>query len=163
MTDQPTTDRAEGLPKLDGVQLTHMKEPNPRVSGSARVSDLARIYGLAWVSHSAQVFGSARVYGLAEVFGSATLDGRARCKGDDIITGHSFGYTYTGFLEAPEDDSPESDWYPVLRYGCERHPLKDWTPKLQAQLCAKHDESAAEELRKTVRTVCAYFDVEVSE
>lgn len=48
---------------------------------------------------------------------------------------------------------------PILRFGCEVHPLRSWTPALQRRLCARHNRKAAARVAQAVRTAKAFFNV----
>ena len=141
------------------------------VADSAQVSDEARVYDLAQVYGEAQVYGTARVGGRAQVYGTALVggeaqvggraqvDGRGRVKGGDLLHGEDI-YPWTLFREAPEDNSPEAEWFWVLRFACERMPLDEWTQETVDALCVKHrDLEIQPHLERVVRTARAFVGV----
>jgi hypothetical protein len=109
------------------------------------------------VRGSAIVEGSALVRGSAIVEGSALLDGHARVEGADFINFIHGAYKVTAFLEL-QNPSRGHDGVlsPVLRYGCVRARLSEWTKDFTQQQAYKHRARFADGLT-VVKTVRAFF------
>lgn len=45
----------------------------------------------------------------------------------------------------------------VLRFGCETHLLRAWTPAFQRQMCKRNDPKAARDLSRAVRAAREFF------
>ncbi len=123
------------------------------VDGWARVTGSARVDGSAVVDGWARVTGSARVGGWARVTGSARVDGLALvCSAADVLTGTG-DFSWTAFLEI----RPDGRLRVVFQYGCERHPLRSWTPARRAEMSERHGASPDADRDRALATVRAYF------
>ncbi len=117
------------------------------VRGCAFIGDQARVYGCAMIFDRVRVLERARVCGYAtmldaaEISGAAVMrggsaageskfNGDALIRGREIAWGRALDFSWTTWLD--------SKGARVLRFGCETHPLSNWTRKLRWQLSKRH-------------------------
>ena len=115
------------------------------------VGSWARVGSWAYVGERANVGSWARVgpgayVGVESILGDAAIVGPGAYVGDPgtIAWGCVLGHDWTAYCV---------DGEVVLRYGCEIHPLVEWTRALRWRLARKHEPAKAKEYANALRSL----------